>query len=91
MKLSFRAALVAVALLVTPSAIAQQQPAQPANFDIRVSSALRNDLAGLLIRMGQLAGCDVACHIVLSRVLVAVDAAAPVEPPKEAPAETPKP
>lgn len=78
MKLPFAYAALLVSPFVIDHALAQQQPAQPANFDIRVSSALRNDLAGLYIKMGQLAGCDVACHVVLSRALVALDAATPV-------------
>lgn len=73
--------LLPVLLLASPAFA--QQPAQPANFDIRVSAALRNDLAGLFIRMGQLAGCDVQCHIVISKALVALDAAVPVPEPKE--------
>lgn len=75
-----RPIFVLAALLATPSAIAQQQQTTPANYDIRVSATLRNDLAGTLIRMGQLAGCDVACHIVISHALVALDSARPVEP-----------
>lgn len=70
-------------VLLSTSAIAQQQPTTPANFNIRVSAALRNDLAGLFIKMGQLAGCDVQCYITLSRALIALDAASPVPEPAE--------
>lgn len=68
------------ALSAIAPAFAQQQQTTPANFDIRVSAVLRGDLAGILIRMGQLAGCDVACHIVISHALVAIESAKPVEP-----------
>lgn len=79
--------LLPVLLLSTP-AFAQQQPTQPANFDIRVSAALRNDLAGTLIKMQQLGACDVSCHLIIARALVAIDTAAPVEPAKDVPGET---
>lgn len=78
------------ALLATSTAIAQQQQTAPSNYDIRVSAALRNDLAGTLIKMQGFAACDVACHIVIARALVALDSGAPVaEPEKDKPAAPP--
>lgn len=75
------------ALLVASSALAQQQPPTPANFDIRVSAAMRNDIAGLLIKMQQLGACDVPCHIIIARALIALESATPVEAPAPPPAD----
>lgn len=74
----FIRAIFALVLIATSVFAQQQQQTMPANYDIRVLAALRNDLAGLFIKMGQLAGCDVQCHITLSRALIALDAASPV-------------
>lgn len=89
MRFPIRPIIALVALLAISSAVAQQQqPAQPANFDVRMSVALRNDLAGTLIKMQQLAACDLPCHIIISRTLIALESASPVaaaegEPKKE--------
>lgn len=91
MRFLIRSIIALVVLFVVSSVFAQQQPPQHANFDIRVSAALRNDLAGTLIKMQQLGACDVSCHLVIARVLVAIDTATPVEPAKDAPEETQQP
>jgi hypothetical protein len=73
---SVLAALAITALSV--HAQAQQKP--PAAFDLRVTNEFRNDLAGLLIKFQLLQPCDVACHLIIARTLIALDTAAPVQP-----------
>lgn len=84
----FSFVLGAACVFATSPANTQQVPQPPADFDMRVSAALRNDLAGTLIKLGQAGLCDVACHLVLARALVALDTATPVVmAPQKAPEE----
>lgn len=52
---------------------------RPPAVDAHLPSGLREDLAGQLIKMQQLAACDIICHLVIARVLVALDTAVPVK------------
>lgn len=49
------------------------------DVDVRVSTSLRNDLAGLLIKLQQLGACDLPCHLISAKTLVALEAAVPVK------------
>jgi hypothetical protein len=77
---------IALSTVLSKDACAQQ-PQRPAAVDVRLSDGLRNDLAGQLIRLQQLGACDVLCHLVIARALVALDTATPVEVPEAKPKE----
>ena len=75
-----RPLILALALVATPAFA--QQPAPRPPVDVRLTDALRNDLAGTLIKMQQLGACDIACHLIIAKVLVALETAVPVEEKK---------
>lgn len=68
-------------LLATPTCAEQAQP----DFNMRLPAALRNDLAVILIKLQQTGLCDVPCHLVVARALVAIDVATPVQDKPETP------